>query len=144
MFYQILILPLLAGFLAQFIKFFIKSNKQKWDAKNLMAYSGMPSGHSAMVVSLASIIGLVEGFHSSLFAMSTILAIIVIRDALGIRRYLGQHGKTLNILVNDLKDDKVLDAKYPHLLEKIGHTPLQVLAGSLLGLVVSLAGYWLF
>lgn len=141
--YEILILPLLAGVLAQLCKFLIKSNRQKWNFKNITAYSGMPSGHSAMVVSLASIIGLIEGTNSALFAMSVILAIIVIRDALGIRRYLGQHGKTLNILVNDLKDDEVLDAKYPHLLEKIGHTPLQVLAGSLLGFMVSLAGYYL-
>jgi hypothetical protein len=140
--YEILILPLLAGLLAQLCKFLIKSNRQKWDFKNLTAYSGMPSGHSAMVVSLATIVGLAEGFHSSLFAVSVILAIIVIRDAVGLRQYLGQHGTTLNKLVNDLQDDEVLESKYPRLLEKIGHTPLQVLAGSLLGFLVSLAGFW--
>ena len=142
--YQILLLPLAAGLLAQMCKFFIKSNRQKWDLKNITAYSGMPSGHSAMVVSLASIIGLTQGVQSPLFAVTAILAVIVIRDALGIRRYLGQHGHMLNVLVNDLKNDEVLDAKYPRLLEKIGHTPVQVMAGSLLGLAVSLAGYWLF
>lgn len=140
---NILILPLIAGFIAQFIKFFIKSNKKKFKARNLLAYSGMPSGHSALVISLLTIIGLEEGISSPLFSISAILTIIVIRDALGIRRYLGQHGKTLNILVADLKDDKVLDEHYPHLIERIGHTPAQVLAGSLIGIIISLAGYYL-
>jgi acid phosphatase family membrane protein YuiD len=142
--YSILILPLISIFIAQLIKLLLKSDKQKFGFKNLLAYSGMPSGHSAMVVSLAAIIGLKIGFDSPLFAISTIFALIIIRDALGIRRYLGEHGKMLNVLVKDLSDDKVLDEKYPRLLEKIGHTPAQVLAGSAIGLAVSLIGYLLF
>jgi acid phosphatase family membrane protein YuiD len=141
MFYHILLAPLAAGLIAQILKIFIHSNNKKFNLKNLAAYSGMPSGHSAMIISLATIVGLEEGFKSSLFALCFVLAIIVIRDALGIRRYLGQHGHTLNVLVNDLKEDNVLDKKYPHLLEKIGHTPLQVIAGSIIGLVVSLLFY---
>jgi len=143
MFYHILILPLTAGLIAQILKFFIKSNRQKIKIKNIMAYSGMPSGHSAMVVSLATIIALEEGIQSPLFALSVVLAIIIMRDAVGVRRYLGEHGKVLNILVKDLKEDQVLDEHYPHLLEQIGHTPAQVLAGALLGFLVSLIGYWL-
>ncbi|MCK5211182.1 divergent PAP2 family protein [Candidatus Parcubacteria bacterium] len=141
--YQILLFPLVSGLIAQIIKFSIRSNKQKFALKNLMAYSGMPSGHSAMIVSLAAIIGLEEGLHSPLFALCVILAIIVIRDALGIRRYLGQHGRTLNALVKDLKEDKYLDDQYPHLLERIGHTPLQVIAGATLGLAISIGGFYL-
>ena len=85
----------------------------------MLAYSGMPSGHSAITISLLTIVGLEEGLSSPLFAMSAILALIVIRDALGIRKYLGQHGKVLNILVKDLEDDKLVDEQYPHLLENI-------------------------
>lgn len=140
--YLILLAPIVAGATAQIIKFVIRSNKQKFSFKNFLAYSGMPSGHSAMVVSLAAIIGLESGVNSTLFAISVILAIIVIRDALGIRRYLGQHGKIINILVKDLKDDEVLDEHYPHLLERIGHTPAQVVAGSLLGFVISLLVFY--
>ena len=139
--YHILILPLVAGFIAQIIKFFIKSNKQKIKLKNMIAYSGMPSGHSAITISLLTIVGLEEGLASPLFALSAILALIVIRDALGIRKYLGQHGKVLNILVKDLEDDKLVDEQYPHLLENIGHTPIQVVAGSILGFVVSYIGF---
>ena len=135
--YTILLSPLIAGVIAQAIKFIIRSNKQKFSFKNMLAYSGMPSGHTAMVVSLTSIIGLVNGVDSPFFAISFVLAIIVIRDALGMRRYLGQHGRTLNILVRDLREDEMLDEQYPHLLERIGHTPLQVLVGGLIGLLVS-------
>lgn len=139
-----LVLPLGAGALAQLIKFFIRSNQKTIKLKNLLAYSGMPSGHSAMIVSLATIVGLIEGITSPLFGVTVVLAVIVIRDALGIRRYLGQHGRTLNILVKDLSDDQVLEEHYPHHLERVGHTPIQVLAGSLLGLAVSLIGYWIW
>lgn len=139
--YHILILPLISALTAQMLKIFIKSNHTKLSFKNLVAYSGMPSGHSAIIISLATIIGLEEGISSPLFAMSVVLSIIIIRDALGIRRYLGEHGKTLNILVKDLANDNVLEQKYPHLLEHIGHTPLQVLIGSLIGFTISIIGY---
>ncbi|PLX21915.1 hypothetical protein C0584_01090 [Candidatus Parcubacteria bacterium] len=142
MIYSILFFPLFAGILAQIIKFFIRSNKQKFKLRNMIAYSGMPSGHSAITISLATIIGLEEGWHSPLFAISAILALIVIRDALGIRKYLGQHGRVLNILVKDLEEDKVIDEHYPHLLENIGHTPIQVVAGSILGFLVSILGFY--
>jgi len=141
--YLILILPLISGLIAQLIKFFIKTNKQKFDINNILAYSGMPSGHSAMIISLSTITGLKLGWDSPIFAISIILSIIVIRDALGIRRYLGEHGKTLNILVKDLEDDEVLEKKYPHLLERIGHTPKQVLIGGGIGFFISLLGYFL-
>jgi hypothetical protein len=141
--YEILILPILAGLIAQISKFFIKNNQQKFSYKNIFAYSGMPSGHSAIVVSLATIIGLVEGIKSPLFAIAVIFAIIVIRDAIGIRRYLGQHGQTLNVLVKDLRDDNVLEEDYPRLLEKIGHTPLQVFIGSTIGFLISMIGYFI-
>jgi len=136
-----LLIPVAAGLIAQIIKFFIKSNRQKFNFKGLTAYSGMPSGHSALVVSLLTIIGLTEGVDTPFFAIAFILATVVIRDALGIRRYLGEHGKILNILVRDLKDDNVLEQKYPHLLERIGHTPLQVAVGGLIGFITSIAGY---
>jgi len=141
---KILILPVIAGAIAQIIKFFISANKLKFNFKNLLAYSGMPSSHSAAVIALATILGLSEGWQSPIFALSIIFAIVVIRDAIGLRRYLGQHGKILNILVKDLKDDEMLDEHYPKLLEKIGHTPLQVLIGGLIGLVTALIGFYFF
>jgi len=141
--YEIILLPALAGLTAQLIKFFINSNHLKINLTNLAAYSGMPSGHSSMMFSLSTIVGLTQGFDSALFAVTFIMTVLIIRDAIGLRQYLGQHGRTLNLLVKDLDDDKMLDNTYPHLLEKIGHTPLQVFVGSLVGISISLIGFYL-
>ena len=139
--YNILLLPIISGIIAQSAKFFFKANGQKFGFKNILSYAGMPSGHSAMVVSLATIILLEFGLSSPVFALSFIFAVVVIRDATGIRRYLGQHGQTLNILVKDLGEDQMLDKSYPLLLERIGHTPAQVIVGGLIGFIVSILGY---
>ncbi len=140
--YLIVILPIASAILAQIIKQFTGGDRFK--ARGFLSYSGMPSGHSAIVISLATIIGLQQGLSSPAFAISLVLALIIITDAIGLRSYLGEHGKILNVLVKDLREDKLLDAKYPKLLERIGHTPIQAIFGSLLGFVVSLAGYILF
>jgi len=140
--YLIVILPIASAILAQIIKQFTGGDKFK--ARGFLSYSGMPSGHSAIVISLATIIGLQQGLSSPAFAISLVLALIIITDAIGLRSYLGEHGKILNVLVKDLREDKLLDAKYPKLLERIGHTPIQAIFGSLLGFVVGLAGYILF
>ncbi len=140
---MIIILPFIAGFIAQILKFFIASNNKKFDLKRIFDYSGMPSGHAALVISLSTILYLEEGWQSNLFAISLVIAFIVIRDAIGMRRYLGRHGKILNILFKDLKEDKFIDYKYPHLLEKIGHTPAEIIAGSLIGFLTSVIGYYI-
>jgi acid phosphatase family membrane protein YuiD len=141
--YLTLITPIIAAVLAQLIKqFTVKKHRFKF--KNFFAYSGMPSGHSALVISLATIIALQEGVDSPIFAMSIVLTLLIITDAIGLRSYLGNHGKILNVLVKDLDEDEFLDKKYPKLLEKIGHTPLQVLAGSVLGFFVSLLAWMIF
>ncbi|MEI7620157.1 MAG: divergent PAP2 family protein [Candidatus Falkowbacteria bacterium] len=142
----VLIVPFVAAATAQIIKISIKQKKQKLKIRDffVFTYAGMPSGHSALMVSLTTITGLTEGLFSPLFAISFVIAIVIINDALRLRNYLSQHGEVLNILVKDLGNDNVLDRKYPHLLEKIGHTKKEVLAGSALGIFVSLLAYVLF
>lgn len=142
---QILIAPLAAAVIAQFLKFFVKSNGLKLNWQSFTSYSGMPSSHAAMVVALTSSVGFSEGFNSPLFYVCVILSFFIIRDALGVRQYVGQHGEVLNDLLKDLSaDDITLKEKYPRLVEKIGHTPAQILAGALLGFLISLAGYYIF
>jgi uncharacterized protein len=138
-----LILPIVAAVVAQISKFFIKSNRLKFKFRHMIAYSGMPSGHSAMVISLLTIIGLKTGITSAAFALSFFFALITIRDALGLRRQIGKQGEVINDLVEDLDEDELLDDKYPKLLEKIGHTKAQALVGSIIGFLVSLIGYYL-
>ena len=134
--------PVISFVLAQGTKVLLKTKRQKklkW--RDMFAYSDMPSGHTATVVSLATIIALELGLYSAEFALALVFMTIVITDAIGLRNYLGQHGKTLNILVKDLKEDDFLDNSYPKQLEQIGHTPLQVLIGALIGAGVSVIGF---
>ena len=142
--YLTILCPIIAFIIAQGIKVLIRSFKGKISYKDIFAYSDMPSGHSAVVSSIVAIIALNHGLNSNDFAIAFVFATIVIVDAIGLRNYLGQHGKTLNILVKDLHEDSFLDFSYPKLLEKIGHTPLQVLVGVIIGVGTSFLGYFLF
>jgi len=142
--YIYLLSPIIAFIIAQGLKIFIRSFQHKITWKDVFAYSDMPSGHTAVVIALVVILWLKLGLDSPIFATALVFAMIVIVDAIGLRNYLGQHGKTLNILVKDLKEDEFLDRSYPELLEHIGHTPLQVIIGTLIGAITSLIGYWLF
>lgn len=142
--YIYLICPIIAFALAQGTKVLLRSFHHKITWHDVFAYSDMPSGHTAVVVGLTVIIGLKLGLSSPIFATAFVFATIVVVDAIGLRNYLGQHGKTLNILVKDLKEDEFLDRSYPKLLERIGHTPLQVLVGAVVGALTSIIGWLLF
>ncbi len=133
--------PIIAFILAQGTKVFLRSFKHRVTWRDLVAYSDMPSGHTAVVVALTSIIAFERGISAPEFAVAFVFMAITITDAIGLRNYLGQHGKTLNVLVKDLKEDEFLDNNYPKLLEQIGHTPLQVLIGALVGALTSLIGF---
>lgn len=139
-----IIFPIIAFVLAQGTKVIIRSTKKKIAFHDIFSYSDMPSGHTSVVTSLATIIALTQGISSPLFAISFVFATIVIVDAIGLRNYLGQHGKTLNVLVKDLDEDSFLDFSYPKLLEKIGHTPAQVFVGAMIGISTSIIGFILF
>ena len=99
--------------------------------ERLFGDGGMPSGHSATVTSLATIIGLMEGFTSPLFAIATVLAVVVCHDAMGVRQETGKQAMMLNEIIRILDKDELPEVK---LKELVGHTPLQVLAGILLGI----------
>lgn len=143
--YIILLTPFIAAAIAQALKISLnKRNKMKIRDFFAFTYAGMPSGHSAFVISLVTIMGLVEGLKSPLFALSIAFAVIVINDALKLRMYLGQQGETINILVEDLDEDQFLDQKYPKMKERIGHTKREVLAGSCLGALIAVIIYFLF
>ncbi len=142
--YIYILCPIIAFVIAQGLKTILHSFKHKISWRDIFAYSDMPSGHTAVVISLVVILGLRLGLSSPIFATAVVFALIVIVDAIGLRNYLGQHGKTLNILVKDLKEDEFLDRSYPELLEHIGHTPLQVIIGFLIGALTSLVAFYLF
>ena len=117
-------------FVAQVIKTIIHCIiYKKLDFERLYGDGGMPSGHSATVASLATMCGLTFGLQSVEFAITAILAIIVCHDATGVRRETGRHAEILNQLVKSLETGEPVDLK-----ELVGHTPLQVVAGILIGI----------
>ena len=117
---------------------------KKWDLTRLFGDGGMPSGHSATVSSLACITGLVYGLGSFEFAFTSILAIIVCHDATGVRMETGKQAVVLNELMETLDiifTDEVASVK---LKEMVGHTPLQVGAGIVLGILDAIVVYNIF
>ena len=96
----------------------------------------MPSSHSAIVVSLATLVGKYEGVDTSIFAVSLIMAFVVMYDACGVRRAAGKQAALLNKIIETpgLTGGQV----YEKLVEALGHTPVQVFVGALIGVVVGL------
>ena len=116
---------------------------KKLDLERLYGDGGMPSGHSATVSSLMMICALVCGTGSATFALSAILALIVCHDAMGVRLETGKQAVLINELIKAfeaLEGEKLPEVK---LKEFVGHTPVQVIAGILIGLVNGLVMYWI-
>ncbi|KAF7839810.1 putative membrane protein yuiD [Senna tora] len=136
-----LISAIVAFAIAQSIKFFTTWYKERrWDLKQLIGSGGMPSSHSATVTALAAAIGFQEGFGGPLFATALILACIVMYDATGVRLQAGRQAEVLNQIVYELPAEHPLAESRP-LRELLGHTPPQVVAGGLLGIVTAAIGH---
>ncbi len=107
---------------------------KKFNFKRILGAGGMPSSHSAVVVSLATLIGRENGFGSSIFALSVIFAFVVMYDAAGVRRAAGKQAKLLNKLIETpgLTGVQVSEK----LVEVLGHTPFQVFVGAIIGIIV--------
>lgn len=134
---KILLVAIISNVVAQVIKmpiYYIKA--KKWDFSLLLSTGGFPSSHTSTVSALTLRIGTDLGFASPLFALSFIIACIVIIDASGLRQEVGRHSKTLNDLMQTLKMREMLDFK--ELEELIGHTKLEVLGGLILGILFGL------
>ena len=109
---------------------------KKFNFKRIMGAGGMPSSHSAVVVGLATLIGKYEGVESPLFALSFIFAFVVMYDACGVRRAAGKQATILNKIVETPGMSGVEVSE--KLVEVLGHTPVQVFVGALIGLVVAI------
>lgn len=111
--------------------------EKKWDFSLLVSSGGFPSSHTAIVSALAISIGKMEGWDSSLFAVSVALAVIVMYDAAGVRRAAGNHARVINYLVEWMRqhqaDRLAYNLQEERLKELIGHTPFEVFGGALLG-----------
>ncbi len=137
MIYPIVIIPIIVGCIAQGIKFLLSITRHnKVELKFLFTSGHMPSAHSAFVVSLATIVAKYDNICSTTFAISFVLAYIAIYDALKIRTNIGYNGRIINKLVREIPG--IEKNGYPILRERVGHRPLEVLAGAILGFVLTI------
>lgn len=141
---RFLIIPLTAWFTAQILKTLIYwIINRKFDITRMFGDGGMPSGHSATVTSLAALAALVYGLSSFEFAVCAILAIIVCHDAMGVRLETGKQAEVLNDLIEVI--DLLTTEELPEvkLKEFVGHTPVQVFAGIIVGILNAVGMYFL-
>lgn len=132
-----IIVPIILWFGIQLFKLIYDlCTTKKFNFKRILGAGGMPSSHSAVVTSLATLIGKNMGVDSPIFALSLIFAFIVMYDACGVRRAAGKQAKLLNEIVNTpgLSSLEVQGK----LQEALGHTPIQVFVGALIGVIAGL------
>ena len=133
--YEVITAGLIGAFLAQVIKFFIFTIKARHiNFKIFTTTGGMPSAHSAGVMSLATSVGLINGYNSVEFAIAIGFAMITMYDAAGVRRAAGKTAACLNKMMDDFYNHDV-QAIGGKLKELLGHTPFEVIMGALLGIV---------
>lgn len=124
-----LLIPLLVGLITQILKLGLDGVKGNLTWRHIFNdYGGMPSSHTAFVVSLLTIVAFFDGVRSTSFLIALILTLIVVRDAVGLRRWIGSSHELLNHLI---KKVPLLKKRYQFM--PIGHTPLEVLAGAIVG-----------
>jgi acid phosphatase family membrane protein YuiD len=135
---RILIVSLLACFIAQGLKFFVELILNgKVNLQSLVTTGGMPSAHSALVGALATGVGLTAGWASPEFAIASLFAVIVMYDAAGVRQAAGKQARILNQILDEIFHDKH-QLNEERLKELLGHTPVQVFVGLALGIGISL------
>jgi uncharacterized protein len=135
------LVALLAGTLVQIMKFtadFIRHKRPNF--RVLTSTGGMPSSHSAGVCALTTSVGVLEGFTSALFSVTLYFSLIVMYDATGLRRSAGMQATILNRIVDEhfIHHRKMGESR---LIELLGHTPLEVLVGAILGVLFAMAWY---
>lgn len=138
---RILVAGLSAWALAQIIKIpldYVRTRRWNWAL--LFTTGGMPSSHSSLMTATTHAIGLYQGFASPLFAMALAITMIVVYDAANVRRQAGIHAQRINVVFNELLRGHPINEK--DLREVLGHTPLEVIGGILLGMVIA-TGQWL-
>ncbi|MCL2740250.1 MAG: divergent PAP2 family protein [Oscillospiraceae bacterium] len=128
----------IAWFVAQSLKVvFVLIEKKRLDFSRLVGSGGMPSSHSSTMMALVTMIARMHGFGSTFFAISVIIALVVMYDATGVRRAAGKQAAVLNKMMENIGVQHDPDYWGGKLKELIGHTPFQVFVGAILGIIIS-------
>ena len=139
----ILILSAASWATAQVLKVVIQLlTKKRLDWRRIWGSGGMPSSHSAFVCACAASTGMLYGFSSPLFAIAAVIAIVVMYDAANVRKAAGEQAKILNYMMDHWSEMKP-ELFGKELKELLGHTPMQVVMGALLGVAIGLLGTYL-
>ena len=135
---RILWIGVLSWFVAQATKVVLTLIVEKrLDWSRMTGLGGMPSSHTSVVVSVTVAVGIRMGFNSAMFAISAAMALITMTDAMGVRRQAGKQAQVLNRVVQELVENGG-DLPEETLKELLGHTPLQVFVGGVLGLIIAI------
>lgn len=135
---EVILSALLSAFTAQFLKIiFYYSKNKKINFRVFTETGGMPSSHSSFVVALATSVGIINSFKSIEFAIALGFALVTMYDAAGLRRSAGKMATVLNKIVDEVYSHKVHTTE--RLIELLGHTPVEVIMGALLGIVIAVA-----
>lgn len=130
---KVLGVALLGWFFAQSLKVIIVLIvTRRLDLARMFGAGGMPSSHASTVVSLSMAIGFSQGFETGVFALSAVFALVVMYDAAGVRRAAGKQARLLNRIVHELIEER-RKPDYEVLKELLGHTPVEVISGAVLG-----------
>ncbi len=133
---RMLVTAATAVVVAQALKFIVSSWRNRTVlSERLFSSGGMPSAHSAMVTSLATAVGSTHGWHSDLFAVVAVFSVIVLYDAVNIRYAVGQQARFLNSLFGRPEGGT------PEFKEQLGHTPQEIVAGAVLGVIIATLYY---
>jgi acid phosphatase family membrane protein YuiD len=134
MHYPFIVIPALTGIFTQIVKFALSVIRhKKVEIKYLFTPGHMPSSHTSFAVSLVTVVGYYSGIDSIEFAIAVCLAYVVIYDAMNIRIHIGHNGAAINRMVKELGLQG-----YPVLKERVGHLPMEVLVGGILGFLFSM------
>ena len=138
---KLLLSAVTGWFVAQVLKTLIHAWVTKsFHPERLVGSGGMPSSHASTVCAMATTAGRLHGLGSPVFAVTVILAIIVMHDAMGVRLETGKQAKLLNQIVDSFKTLEGKKLAEEKLKEFVGHTPIQVIMGALLGILI---GWWM-
>lgn len=133
--YLVFLIPITVSILTQLLKFALYTYKHGFNIEYAFTHGHMPSAHTSLVVSLLTSVAYFEGIQSGSFALSAVLAFIVIDDAARIRMYLGDQGRYLNMLIDQLNIEK---NRFPRLKERVGHRISEIIGGAFFGLFFTL------
>lgn len=141
---EVIFAAMIAAFIAQFLKLiFYYVNNRKINFKILTETGGMPSSHSAFVIALSTSVAVINGYKSVEFAIALGYAFVVMYDAAGLRRSAGKMAAVLNKIVDEVYSEKYPRHTSERLIELLGHTPIEVIMGGLLGAVLAIGYHFL-